>query len=178
MLDWNKVKQDKELLKRVEALVESVCDTFYDFPQDVCDELNKLTDNNWEGEQYINYCAEYWSSRTLEETVWALFHDGDLPDLNEFEIKIQSVPEELSRDEIFKWFSDYFHTDWESECWDKYNKKNMSMRYNGEQEYGFKQTIGIYLDKKRGFISAHNLSEENKEAIRKYFSEDKRYKVL
>ena len=50
----------------------------------------------------------------------------------------------------------------------------MYMTYIGEQEYGFEQTIGIYLDKKRGFISAHNLSEENKEAIRKYFSEDKR----
>ena len=75
MLDWNKVKQDKELIKRVETLVESVCDTFYDFPQDVCDELNNLTGNNWKGEEYINYCAEYWSSKTLEQTVWAIFHN-------------------------------------------------------------------------------------------------------
>lgn len=178
MLDWNKVKQDKELLKRVEALVESVSDTFYDFPQDVCDELNQLTGNNWDGEEYINYCAEYWSSKTLEETVWAIFHDGDLPDLNELEIKIRSASEEFSQDEIFQWFAEYFHTDWESERWDKYHKKNMYMRYKGEQEYGFAQTIGIYLEGKRGFISTKNLSEENKDAIRKYFMEDKRYKVL
>ena len=52
------------------------------------------------------------------------------------------------------------------------------MKYTGEREYGFEQTIGIYLDTKRGFVLTHNLSEENKEAIRKYFSEDKRYKVL
>ena len=38
MLDWEKVKNDKALLKRVEELVESVCDTFHDFPQDICDE--------------------------------------------------------------------------------------------------------------------------------------------
>lgn len=178
MLDWNEVKQDKELLKRVESLVESVCDTFFDFPQDVCDELNKLTGNNWNGEEYINYCAEYWSSKTLEQTVWALFHNGDLPDLNEFEIKIKSTSEDLPREEIFIWFTEYFHTDWEIECWDEHSEKNMYMTYIGEREYGFEQTIGIYLNKRRGFVSAENLSEENKEAIRKYFAGDERYKVI
>lgn len=217
MLDWGKVKNDKVLLKRVEELVESVCDTFHDFPQDICDELNKLTGNDWEGVQYIEYCAEYWESCSLEQTVWALFHDGYLPDEDKFDLhifrplvevtlphlKIRSklasiIPdvqflsqfEELPQNEILEWFSEYFKTDWESDYWEKpekkdgnkiydYGSKNMYLTFKGEREYGFEQTIGIYLkNNKNGYIAAHNLSEENKEAIRKYFDENKGYKVF
>ena len=84
MLDWDKVVHNKEILSKVEELVGRVADTFHDFPQDICDELNRLTGNEWTGDNYIEYCAEYWESWwTLEEVVFALFHDGDYPDKKE-----------------------------------------------------------------------------------------------
>ena len=80
MLDWKNVVKNRELLSRVEELVEKVTYTFHDFPQEICDELNQLTENNWIGDNYIEYCAEYWESWwTLEEVVFALFHNGDYP---------------------------------------------------------------------------------------------------
>ncbi len=47
MLDWEKVVQNKELLSKVEELVNEVADTFHDFPQEICKELNQLTGNDW-----------------------------------------------------------------------------------------------------------------------------------
>lgn len=179
MLNWEEVKENTELLKRVEELVESVCNINYDFPQEVCDELNRLTENQWEGSEYINYCAEYWESKTLEETVWALFHDGNLPDLKEYGFRIKSVSGKFSQDNIIKWFTEYFKTDWEQDYWEKYVEKNLVLNYIGEREYGYEQKIGVYLrSEKNGFISTSNISEENKEAIIRYFSENEECKVV
>ena len=84
MLDWNKVKNDKTLLKKVEKMVDDVSLIHYDFPDDIRDELNHLTGNEWSGDDYINYCSEYWESLySLEAVVYALFHDGEYPHIVE-----------------------------------------------------------------------------------------------
>ncbi len=88
MLDWDKVKKDKALLKKVEKIVDDVAEIYYDFPDDICDELNRLTGNDWDGDEYIEYCAEYWeSSDGLESVVYALFHDGEYPNIIEKELE-------------------------------------------------------------------------------------------
>lgn len=87
MLDWNKVKKDKALLEKVEDIVDDVSETYYDFPDDIRDELNRLTGNDWSGDNYIEYCGGYDESPwSLEATVYALFHDGEFPDLVENEM--------------------------------------------------------------------------------------------
>ncbi len=87
MLDWNKVKKDKALLEKVEELVNDVAHTYHDFPDDIRDELNRLTGNDWSGDNYIEYCGGYEESFwSLEATVYALFHDGEYPDLVENEM--------------------------------------------------------------------------------------------
>ncbi len=84
MLDWNKVKNDKTLLKKVEKMVDDASLIHYDFPDDIRDELNHLTGNEWSGDDYINYCSEYWESLySLEAVVYALFHDGEYPHIVE-----------------------------------------------------------------------------------------------
>lgn len=84
MLDWDKVKNDRALLKRAEKIVNKVSHVHYDFPEDICDELNRLTGNDWSGDDYIDYCAEYWETLySLEAVVYALFHDGEYPQIDE-----------------------------------------------------------------------------------------------
>ncbi len=39
-----------------------------------------MTGNGWTEEEYKEFCVEYESSSTLEETVYALLHDGEYPD--------------------------------------------------------------------------------------------------
>lgn len=100
MLDWEMVVQNKELLSKVEKLVDKVVDTFHDFPQEICDELNQLTGNDWTGDNYIEYCAEYWESWwTLEEVVFALFHDGDYPDKKEEDWYAWNIAQSIDEDE-------------------------------------------------------------------------------
>lgn len=41
-------------------------------------ELNELTGNDWSEEEYKEFCVEF--DCTLEETVYALLHDGMYPD--------------------------------------------------------------------------------------------------
>ena len=67
MKDWDKVKNNKELLKQVEKLVDKAADYYYDdFPDEICEQLNELTGNNWESRAYVDRCCEYW------ETPWHL----------------------------------------------------------------------------------------------------------
>lgn len=71
---------DKKVIKRLEELVEKISGCYTSIPEDILAELNDLTKNEWSEEEYIEFCAEYWSSNTLEETVYALLHDGKYPD--------------------------------------------------------------------------------------------------
>lgn len=71
---------DEKIIKRLEELVEEISECYTSVPAEIVDELNKLTKNEWSENEYIEYCAEYWSRSTLEETVYALLHDGEYPD--------------------------------------------------------------------------------------------------
>ena len=95
MKNWDEVKNNKELLKQVEKLVNKAADFNYeDFPEDICTQLNELTGNNWESDAYVDCCFEYWESPwNLRQTVYALFHDGEKPDINEFKLHIVKTSE-------------------------------------------------------------------------------------
>lgn len=71
---------DKRMIERLEELVEEISECYTSVPAEIVEELNKLTKNEWSENEYIEYCAEYWSRSTLEETVYALLHDGEYPD--------------------------------------------------------------------------------------------------
>lgn len=71
---------NKDIIVRLEALVESISECYTSIPTEKVEELNELTKNSWSEEEYIEYCAEYWSCSTLEETVYALLHDGEYPE--------------------------------------------------------------------------------------------------
>lgn len=84
----------------MEELVDKVGDIFHDFPQEVCEELNRLTGNDWTGDNYIEYCAEYWETCwTLEEVVYALFHEGEFPDKIEEELFAWNIEQSIDNDE-------------------------------------------------------------------------------
>lgn len=71
---------DKKVIARLEELVEEISGCYNSIPKDILTELNDLTKSGWTEEEYIEFCAEYWSRSTLEETVYALLHDGEYPD--------------------------------------------------------------------------------------------------
>ena len=148
-----------ETIKRLEELVEEISSCYDTIPEDICNELNQLTGNDWKPEEYVEYCAEYWSSGSLEETVYALLHDGEYPN-NEYKyiyIWQQNTCIDLSSKDIMRmllssqfdenkdklvklntyrfteWLIDYF-SDWEI---DKQNEKKITFFYTGEMEYGF-----------------------------------------
>ncbi len=75
------------MLEKVEEIVDDVAYTYHEFPDDIRDEFNRLTGNDWSGDNYIEYCGGYEESPwSLEATVHALFHDGEYPDLVENEM--------------------------------------------------------------------------------------------
>lgn len=71
---------DKKIIARLEELVEEISECYSSVPAEIVKELNDLTKNEWSEKEYIEYCAEYWSRSTLEETVYALLHSGEYPE--------------------------------------------------------------------------------------------------
>ncbi len=67
-------------LLRLADLVEKISGCYHSVPAETLAELNRLTGNEWAEGEYIEFCAEYWSRSTLEETVYALLHGGEYPD--------------------------------------------------------------------------------------------------
>ena len=74
--NWEKVTQDKELLSKVEDWVRGLS---IDSPQEIFDEMNRLTGNDWSREQYENHIFDYPDFYDWEEVVYALFHEGKYP---------------------------------------------------------------------------------------------------
>lgn len=70
---------DKRVIERLEVLVEKISGCYTSIAEDILIELNNLTKNDWSEAEYIEFCAEYWSRSTLEETVYALLHSGEYP---------------------------------------------------------------------------------------------------
>lgn len=48
-------------------------------------EMCRLTGRNWDAEEVGNWCFEYWSRASLDETAYFFFH-GDLPEAEEIEL--------------------------------------------------------------------------------------------
>ena len=180
---------DKELLSRVEELVDEVADTFHDFPSEICDELNRLTGNDWTGDNYIEYCAEYWESFwTLEEVVFALFHDGDYPDKTEEDWYAWNIGQSIDEDEdviVFFRFGEYED---ENEKCSKYGDVDVRQLYKellvafpawnndvdswedddyetfmctNKETYGFEKEINIYNGYEQKFLAC-TLTNMNK----------------
>ena len=80
MQDKGVLKIDKIVIERLEELVEQISACFTVVPPEIIEEMNNLSKNEWSEKEYILYCAEYWSRSTLEETVYALLHDGEYPE--------------------------------------------------------------------------------------------------
>lgn len=131
---------DKKIIARLEELVEEISGCYTSIPEDILTELNDLTKSGWSEEEYIEFCAEYWSRSTLEETVYALLHDGEYPENVECDLyfwntakkyelsdekimfKLRKSPEKLDKDficdfedlpikEIYSWLQSYY-SDW------------------------------------------------------------------
>ncbi len=77
MSNWEKVIQDKELLSKVENWVRGLS---IDSPQEIFDEMNRLTGNDWSREEYESHIFDYPDFYDMEEVVYALFHEGKYPE--------------------------------------------------------------------------------------------------
>ncbi len=76
MSNWEKVIQDKELLAKVKRWIIGLV---IDSPQEIFDEMNSLTGNDWSREEYENHIFDYPDFYDWEEVAYALFHDGNYP---------------------------------------------------------------------------------------------------
>ncbi len=76
MSNWEKVLQDRELLRKVEDFVRGLV---IDSPQEVFDEMNSITGNAWTRKEYEFHCFDYPDFYDMEEVVYALFHEGKYP---------------------------------------------------------------------------------------------------
>lgn len=95
---------DKEIIAKVEELVERISGCYTSVPEDILNELNEITKNDWTEGEYIEFCAEYWSRSTLEETVYALLHGGNYPDNFVKEICLWKTETKMEEDDIHTWW--------------------------------------------------------------------------
>ncbi|MBR3058256.1 MAG: hypothetical protein IKG93_09870 [Clostridiales bacterium] len=96
MKNWDEIKNDKELLKKAEALVNKASDYYDDLPDEICEQLNEITGNNWDPGDYGQYCFEWWEGPWhLKQVVYGLFHDGEMPDKNGFNLHIVKTTEKI-----------------------------------------------------------------------------------
>ena len=99
MTNWEKVLQDRELLRKVEDFVRGLV---IDSPQEVFDEMNSITGNEWTRKEYEFHCFDYLDFYDMEEVVYALFHEGkypprtDMRNLYEFEEEETMVNSRIS----------------------------------------------------------------------------------
>ena len=89
------VLKNKDLLSKVEHLV---CGLTIDASQEVFDELNRLTGNDWSREQYENLIFDYPDFKDLEEVVYALFHNGDYPNRKSEDCEAWNIEESVDDD--------------------------------------------------------------------------------
>ena len=116
--NWEKVIQDKELLSKVEDWVRGLS---IDSPQEVFDEMNRLTGNDWSREQYESHIFDYPDFYTPEEVVYALFHDGHYPERKSEDLEAWKIEESVDDDKDVRSF--FIHSEY------KKNRKKCS-RYD------------------------------------------------
>ncbi|MBO5630202.1 MAG: hypothetical protein J5965_14135 [Aeriscardovia sp.] len=95
MKDLENVLKNKDLLLKVEHLV---CGLTIDTSQEVFNELNRLTGNDWSREQYENQIFDYPDFKDLEEVVYALFHNGDYPNRKSEDCEAWNIEESVDDD--------------------------------------------------------------------------------
>lgn len=185
MKDWNEVKNDSELLKKTEKLVDEAAEYFDDLPEELCEQLNELTGNNWKPDDYSQCCAEYWESPwNRRQVVYALFHGGEMPEKNTFEKSIiktnemiglpgleirhalctgkygeefRNEFEDLPEKKIFDWFANFF-SGWEEKWKEKADKVIADRIEYGETQciYYCKEDLEYPLDKFVGVRVSHD----------------------
>lgn len=158
-------------IKAIEKLVDKMGDC-YDYPdEESVKAMNSLIGQDWDAKTYWDYTSEYWSHHSLEETVWALIHDGEYPPYEEvrycfwntnaeFDQENEEVwlyfrlggymrePEMLVKfehmpmEEIYDWFIEEF-PDWENKVKEK-EDDSRSLMANKVIEYGITQDILFY----------------------------------
>ena len=181
-----------ETIKRLEELVEEISSCYDTIPEDIYNELNQLTGNDWKPEEYIEYCAEYWSSGSLEETVYALMHNGDYPDNQYVTIYVwkqnahiedndkdtmllvrsgnisdekKNCLEKINMDDMVQWLLVYFQT-WNIE---KKGEYKYDFNYNGELDYAiYKYVLFAMKNEYMISLSYTNLSETELNGILEY----------
>lgn len=118
MSNWEKVTQDKELLSKVEDWVRGLS---IDSPQEVFDEMNRLTGNDWSREQYESHIFDYPDFYDWEEVAYALFHDGHYPERKSEDLEAWKIEESVDDDKDVRSF--FIHSEY------KKNRKKCS-RYD------------------------------------------------
>ena len=118
MSNWEKVTQDKELLSKVENWVRGLS---IDSPQEIFDEMNRLTGNDWSREQYESHIFDYPDFYDWEEVAYALFHDGHYPERKSEDLEAWKIEESVDDDKDVRSF--FIHSEY------KKNRKKCS-RYD------------------------------------------------
>lgn len=187
-----------ERIKQLEAMVDKIGDC-YDMPKesDVA-KLNQLTGNDWNAKSYWEYCCEYWSHHSLEETVWALLHAGHYPDCEEIEVcffkragnstlkdkdiyeayrfgrekKISKNMEKLPVEQIEKWIRENF-TEWQREEGSFKPKEDdlssCTFFPKDKKEYGIEHALYFYSYSKQMIcLKFINISEDEQSKIIDY----------
>lgn len=185
-------------IAQLEAMVNKIGDC-YDMPEesDVA-ELNRLTGNDWSAKSYWDYCCEYWSHHSLEETVWALLHDGNYPHCEEIEVcffkkagnstlkdkeiyeayrlgrekKISKKMEKLPVEQIEEWIRENF-TEWQREENSFKPKENdlssCTFIPKDKKEYGIEHALCFYSYSKQMIcLNFINISEDEQSKIIDY----------
>lgn len=116
--NWEKVIQDKELLSKVEDWVRGLS---IDSPQEIFDEMNRLTGNDWSREEYENHIFDYPDFYDWEEVAYALFHDGNYPERKSEDLEAWKIEESVDDDKDVRSF--FIHSEY------KKNRKKCS-RYD------------------------------------------------
>ena len=194
MSNWEKVIQDKELLSKVEDWVRGLS---IDSPQEIFDEMNKLTGNDWSREQYESHIFDYPDFNTPEEVVYALFHDGNYPERKSEDLEAWKIEESVDDDKDVRSF--FIHSEYKKnrkKC-SRYDDIDVKKLYRdllgafpewnedadsyenlfclkNQEVYGFEKSIYIQNVYDRKFLSCTltNMNQEEKDTfvnvVRKY----------
>ena len=176
MSNWEKVTQDKELLSKVEDWVRGLS---IDSPQEVFDEMNRLTGNDWSREQYESHIFDYPDFYDWEEVAYALFHDGNYPERKSEDLEAWKI--ENDDIDVKKLYRDLLEAfpGWNEDA-DSYEKL---FCLKNKEIFGFTKTIFISNVYDRKFLDCTltNMNQEEKDTfvnvVRKYCNHVVREKI-
>lgn len=203
MSNWEKVIQDKELLSKVENWVRGLS---IDSPQEVFDEMNRLTGNDWSREQYESHIFDYPDFYDMEEVVYALFHEGHYPERKSEDLEAWKIEESVDDDKDVRSF--FIHSEYKKnrkKC-SRYDDIDVKKLYRdlleafpgwnedvdsyenlfylkNKEVYGFEKSIFIRNVYDRKFLSCTltNMNQEEKDTfvnvVRKYCNHVVREKI-